>query len=480
MGKEFTGSSYPEEVMARIREKSDIIETASRFLEVKKGGKGAYADCPFHEGDEGTLLFSEKEQTYACHDCGASGDVFSFVMEYKGVSLKEAAEYLAGQAGIRLPEPERRAAMDHVRSTILAENLEAARFYHRNMGGQDKDGLAYMHGRGVDNHTIRSFGIGYAPDRPGALYRHLKSKGYTDEQIGQSGLVTFHNGRAYDKFRGRIMCPVVDTDRHVLGFSGRIVKDAEGQPKYKNSPETPAFDKKTVLYGLNLAKDSSRQGLILCEGNLDVVSMHQAGFDNAVASLGTAFSKEHAMILKEYTDHVHLAFDSDGPGVRAAMNAIPVLREQGIAADVVHLEPYKDPDEFLKAEGPHEFQKRIGQAETALAFEVRTALEKYDLSDPAQEAEAYKGFAAKLPGLPENLRDDYIRAFRDYISPGKEEPSLEEERPAGDADEAEAQVEEERMDDGGSTKVVPIRQEPENHRPEAAYIDTSWLDDYSL
>lgn len=467
-----TEPSYPEDVMSRIREKSDLIETASRFLDVKKDSRGAYADCPFHEGEEGTLLFSEEKQTYACQECGASGDVFSFVMEYKGVSLKEAAEYLAGQAGIRLEEPEADRAMDHIRSTILAENLEAARFYHRNMGGQDHSGLEYMHGRGVDSRTIRAFGIGYAPDRPDALYRHLKSSGYTDAQIGQSGLVTFHNGRAYDKFQGRVMCPVIDTERHVLGFSGRIVKD-NGQPKYKNSPETPAFDKKAVLYGLNLAKDSSRPGMILCEGNLDVVSMHQAGFDNAVASLGTAFTKEHAMILKGYTDHVHLAFDSDGPGVRAAMNAIPILREQGITTDVVHLDPYKDPDEFLKAEGPHEFQKRIDQAENSLAFEVRVSLEKHDLSDPEQEAEAYRVFAAKLPGLPEQLQDGYIRAFREYLSPGREEPSMEEGPSAGDKDDG-------RPENPDGMTVVPIHQEPEDRHGEAAYIDTSWLDDYSL
>lgn len=495
---------YSKRTIEQVKAKSDLISVIEKHIPTERHGENARADCPFHEGKGGmSLLISGEKQTWVCTDCGESGDVFSFLMKYNKMSFRESVEYLAAKEGIRLPKLEHRVPEGHQyasqqaagakervpdspeagaaasaaiqslfqkygkagqeeRDSILKINLEAARYYHQNLSGPDRSGLDYIHGRGISDRTIRQFGIGYAPNGKDSLYRHLLKKGYPQKELQESGLFTFYGDKAYDKFRGRVMCPVVDTERNVLGFSGRAVGDET--PKYKNSPSTVAFDKKTVLYGLNIAQHASRSDIILCEGNMDVISLHQAGFNNAVASLGTAFSKEHAMILSNYTDRVHLVFDSDGPGIKAALKAIPILREQGVRTDVVHLDPYKDPDEFIRAEGAHSFQSRIDQAEGSMEFELRNTYGSYDLDDKAQREQMLKEFSNHIIGLDERLMEEYMRGMENFLD--------------GHGWSAEPEAE-----PGGQIKAInsdDVQGTGGENSVERAYVDMSWLDEYTL
>lgn len=464
---------YPKSVMEEISSRNPIADVIADFVSVENDHGHVSASCPFCEagdGKEKTLLVSTEKNTYQCFECGASGDVFSFIMEYKNVSLREAAEILAKRVNMNLPEPISSKAGRQEREDIIKINQEAARYYFRNLTGPDKSGLDYLHNRGLSNSMIKKFGIGYAPQEENGLYKYLRGKGFSDRQLKESGLITFSHGNAYDKFRSRVMCPVINTDRKVLGFSGRAVAGEE--PKYKNSPATFAFDKKTILYGLNLAQHSSHsREMILCEGNMDVVSLHQSGFDNAVAPLGTAFSKEHSNLLSRYADHVHLIFDSDEPGIKAALRAIPILREESIQADIVHLEPYKDPDEFLRAEGPHEFQERIHEAEDSLMFEIRNWYKDYDLRDDAQKAEVIKDLAQKLPGLDITLQKSYVNALKLYIEDYGEII-------AGGYIKQENKTEitiDQRADNVSANEEMGTSL----HEAET-YVDTSWIEDYSL
>lgn len=464
---------YPKRVMEEIRSRNPIADVITEFVPVEKNHGHVSASCPFCEagdGKEKTLLISTEKNTFQCYECGASGDVFSFVMEYKNVSLNEAAKILADRVNMELLEPMASKAGSQAREDIIKINQEAARYYFRNLTGPDKSGLDYLHNRGLSNSIIKKFGIGYATQEENDLYNYLRGKGFSDKQLKDSGLVTFSHGNVYDKFRSRVMCPVINTDREVMGFSGRAVAGEE--PKYKNSPSTFAFDKKTILYGLNLAQYSfhSRE-MILCEGNMDVVSLHQAGFDNAVAPLGTAFSKEHSKLLNRYADHVHLIFDNDEPGIKAALRAIPILREEGIQADVVHLEPYKDPDEFLRAEGPHEFQERINEAEDSLMFEIRNWYKDCDMTDDSQKAEVIKDLAQKLPGLDLTLQESYVNSLILYIDDYEQ---IKEDGYIRQENRTEAQIDREPETSMSSEELNTSDSAYESH------VDTSWLEDYTL
>ena len=240
------------------------------------------------------------------------------------------------------------------------------------------------------------FGLGYSNKYSDDLYQYLKKQGYEDELLKDSGLVTIDERRGgHDKFWNRAMFPIMDANNRVIGFGGRVM--GEGEPKYLNSPETMIFDKSRNLYGLNFARSSRRPHILLCEGYMDVIALHQAGFDNAVASLGTSFTSGHANLLKRYTKEVYLTFDSDGAGVKAALRAIPILKEAGLTAKVINMRPYKDPDEFIKALGAEEYQKRIDEAENSFMFEVRMLERDYDLADPESKTKFFYAVARKMP-----------------------------------------------------------------------------------
>ncbi len=404
---------YPEEVLEDVRMRNDIVDVISAYVKLQKKGSNYFGLCPFHNEKSPSFSVSPQKQMYYCFGCGAGGNVLTFVMEYENYTFPEAVKMLADRAGIKLPEveysKEERARADK-RATLLEINKAAANyFYYQLHKPQGKLGYDYLKNRALTDDTIRRFGLGYANKTSDDLYRYLRSKGYPDSVLKESGLVTMEERGTYDKFWNRVMFPIMDANSRVIGFGGRVMGD--GTPKYLNSPETLVFDKSRNLYGLNYARTSREKQMLVCEGYMDVITMHQAGFSNAVASLGTAFTTQHALLLKRYTDQVVLTYDSDGAGVRAALRAIPILKEAGISARVLNMEPYKDPDEFMKNLGADAFRQRISQAKNSFLFEIEVLKRDYQLEDPEQKTGFYNTAARKLLEFSEPLeRDNYTQA----------------------------------------------------------------------
>ena len=360
---------YSDEIIEEVRSRNDIVDVISGYVKLQKKGSSWFGLCPFHNEKSPSFSVSRTKQMFYCFGCGKGGNVFTFIMEYENFTFIEAVRYLAERAGMTLPEaeetPEQKKAAG-LKTKLLEINKIAAKYFYylltTDHGAQAMDYLTNT--RRLLPETIVRFGLGYSDKFSDDLYRYLKNKGYSDTLLKESGLVTLDERRGgADKFWNRVMFPIMDANNRVVGFGGRVMGD--GAPKYLNSPETKVFDKSRNLYGLNFARTSRRPNFIICEGYLDVISMHQAGFTNAVASLGTAFTSPHASLIKRYTDEVILAYDSDGAGVRAALRAIPILKEAGLKIRVLHLTPYKDPDEFIKNMGIEAFEKRIEDAENS-------------------------------------------------------------------------------------------------------------------
>ena len=406
---------YSDEIIEEVRMKNDIVDVISDYVKLQKKGSSYFGLCPFHNEKSPSFSVSPGKQMYYCFGCGAGGNVFTFIMEYENYTFVEALKYLAGRAGVTLPEAEyskeARAAAD-LRTTLLEIQKKAAGFYYYQLR-QDtgKQGMAYLKGRELSDETIHKFGLGCSPKYSGALYQYLKSKGYSDEHLKESGLFNIDERRGMqDKFWNRVMFPIMDVNNRVIGFGGRVMGDAK--PKYLNSPETKIFDKSRNLYGLNIARTSRKPYLIVCEGYMDVIAMHQAGFTNAVASLGTALTSGHASLMRRYTKEVLLTYDSDEAGQKAALRGIPILKAAGIRPRVVNLAPYKDPDEFIKEEGKEAFEKRLDEAANAFLFEVKVLEKQYDLSDPEGKTEFFREMARKLLEFPEELeRNNYMESL---------------------------------------------------------------------
>ncbi len=404
---------YPEEIVEEVRTKNDIVDVISGYVKLQKKGSNYFGLCPFHNEKSPSFSVSSSKQMYYCFGCGAGGNAITFLMEYENYSFPEALKALADRAGVALPEKdmskEARAQAD-LRTTLLEINKLAANyFYYQLKHPQGRAGYEYLRNRQLTDDTIRRFGLGFANKTGDDLYRYLKDKGYRDQILKETGLVTIEEKGTHDKFWNRVMFPIMDVNNRVIGFGGRVMGD--GKPKYLNSPETRLFDKSRNLYGLNYARTSREKFLLSCEGYMDVIAMHQAGFTNAVASLGTALTPGHASLIKRYADQVILTYDSDGAGVRAALRAIPILKEAGISCKVLNLEPYKDPDEFIKNLGPEEFRQRVDKARNSFLFEIDVMKREYDLEDPEQKTRFYNSAARKLLEFPEALeRDNYIQA----------------------------------------------------------------------
>lgn len=410
---------YPEEVIEEVRTRSDIVDIISGYVKLQKKGSNYFGLCPFHHEKSPSFSVSQSKQMYHCFGCGVSGNVFTFVMEYENYSFREAVELLAERSGVKLPKVEysreARAQAD-LRAALLEINKLAANyFYYQLKQPQGEAGYRYLTGRGLTDQTIRHFGLGFANKTSDDLYRFLKSKGYDDSLLKETGLVTIEERGSRDKFWNRVMFPIMDVNNRVIGFGGRVMGD--GEPKYLNSPETKLFDKSRNLYGLNFARLSREKYMLLCEGYMDVIAMHQAGFTNAVASLGTAFTAQHAALLKRYTDQVILTYDSDGAGVKAALRAIPILKAVGMSVKVLNMKPCKDPDEFIKSLGADAFRQRISEARNSFLFEIDTIRQKYSMEDPEQKTAFYNETARKLLEFSEALeRDNYIQAVsREYF-----------------------------------------------------------------
>lgn len=405
---------YPEELVEEIRERNDIVDVISGYVKLQRKGSSYFGLCPFHNEKSPSFSVSPGKQMYYCFGCGAGGNVFTFVMEYENYTFPEALKVLADRAGVSLPEQEyseEARKQQDLRSRILELNKMAAKyFYYQLRTESGKQAMAYLKGRELTDDTIKSFGLGYANKYSDDLYRYMKGKGVPDGLLKESGLMSVDEKRGMnDKFWNRVIFPIMDVNNRVIGFGGRVMGD--GKPKYLNSPETKVFDKSRNLYGLNVARTSRKKNLLVCEGYMDVISLHQAGFTNAVASLGTALTTQHASLLKRYTGEVILTYDSDEAGTRAALRAIPILKDAGITAKVLHMDPYKDPDEFIKALGPEAFQERIDQAENSFLFELMALEKEYDLKDPESKTAFFNRTAAKLVEFEEELeRENYIEA----------------------------------------------------------------------
>lgn len=410
---------YPEEVIEEVRTRNDIVDIISGYVKLQKKGSNYFGLCPFHHEKSPSFSVSQSKQMYHCFGCGVSGNVFTFVMEYENYTFREAVELLADRSGVKLPKMEyskEAKAQADLRAALLEINKMAANyFYYQLKQPQGQQGCQYLMGRGLTEQTIRRFGLGYSNKTSGDLYQFLRSKGYEDNILKETGLVTIEERGARDKFWNRVMFPIMDVNNRVIGFGGRVM--GEGEPKYLNSPETKLFDKSRNLYGLNYARLSREKFILLCEGYMDVIAMHQAGFSNAVASLGTAFTSQHAALLKRYTDQVVLTYDSDGAGVKAALRAIPILKSVGMSVRVLNMRPYKDPDEFIKNLGPEAFRQRIAEARNSFLFEIDTIRQQYSMEDPEQKTAFYNETARKLLEFPEALeRDNYIQAVaREYF-----------------------------------------------------------------
>ena len=416
---------YSDDIIEEVRMKNDIVDVVSQYVKLNKRGSTYFGLCPFHNEKTPSFSVTPAKQMYYCFGCGAGGNVFNFVMEYENYTFGEALKHLADRAGVQLPKieysgeakkkAERRAAL------LEINKLAAGYFYYQLRRESGRQAHEYLTGRGLSEETIRKFGLGYSDKYSDDLYKYLKSKNYSDELLRDSGLFNVDERRGmYDKFWNRAMFPIMDVHNKVIGFGGRVMGD--GEPKYLNSPETKIFDKSRNLYGLNFARSTKKPQLLLCEGYMDVIALHQAGFDNAVASLGTALTSGHANLLKRYTKNVYLTYDSDGAGVKAALRAIPILKEVGITTKVINMKPYKDPDEFIKALGAEEYQKRIDTAENSFMFEIRILEQQYDMHDPESKTKFYNAVAEKLCTFGEKLeRDNYIAAVAEKYMIGIED-----------------------------------------------------------
>ena len=416
---------YSNELVEDVRSRNDIVDVIGGYVKLTRKGSSYFGLCPFHGEKTPSFSVSPNKQMYYCFGCGAAGDVFTFLKEYENLSFSEAMEVLADRAGIALPKQEmtheQKAASDR-RSRLLEVNREAAKYFYSLLHSKRGErALQYFKDRQLSNETMQKFGLGYADQYSNDLYRYLRQKGYEDELLKDSGLVSYSEDRGgRDKFWNRAMFPIMDSRSRVIAFGGRVM--GEGEPKYLNSPETMIFDKSHTLYGLHLARTARRSQFILCEGYMDVIALHQAGFDNAVASLGTSLTDGHASMLARYTNEVLLSYDSDGAGVRAALRAIPILKRSGLVAKVINMQPYKDPDEFIKALGADEYEKRIEAAENSFLFEVRMMERQYQMDDPESKTAFFAQVADKLLEFEQELeRNNYIEAIAARYRVGQED-----------------------------------------------------------
>ena len=408
---------YSDELIEEVRSRNDIVDVISGYVRLTKKGSTYFGLCPFHNEKTGSFSVSPNKQMYYCFGCGAGGNVFTFLMQYENFSFPEAMEALAERAGIELPKQEMSAQAKKEadkRQVLLEINKAAGKYYYMLLRSEHgKQAYEYFKKRELSDATMQKFGLGYSDKYSDDLYRYLRKLGYDDAILKESGLVSIDEVRGgHDKFWNRAMFPIMDVHNKVIGFGGRVMGD--GEPKYLNSPETKVFDKSRNLYALNFARQTKKPQMLLCEGYMDVIALHQAGFDNAVASLGTALTSGHASLLKRYTKEVYLTFDSDGAGIKAALRAIPILKEVGLTAKVINMKPYKDPDEFIKALGAEEYQKRIDAAENSFMFEIRILEQNYDMKDPEGKTAFQTEVAKKLLDFTTELeRNNYMEAVAD-------------------------------------------------------------------
>ena len=376
--------AFPPSFLDELTARNPIEDVVGQYVTLKRSGSNLFGLCPFHGEKTASFSVSPDKGIYYCFGCHKGGSVINFQMEIEGLSYPDAVRALAKRAGLEVPEDEQYQSRYRQQERLWALHKEAARFFHSQLyAPTGAEALNYALGRGMNKYILTTFGVGFAPDTWDSLTNAMKAKGYTEEELKESGLVTVSqkNGRIFDRFRGRLMFPIIDVRGNVIGFGGRIIKNDEDTAKYLNSPETLIFNKRKNLFGLNLAKKTKMPYFILVEGNIDVVALHQYGFDNAVASLGTSLTEDQAALLSRYTEQVVLIYDGDAAGQRATQRAIPILEKAGIDVKVMQLKDAKDPDEYLKKFGADRFKNLLEESSNRVEYQLRAITKKYDLGD---------------------------------------------------------------------------------------------------
>ena len=394
--------AIPEQFLEELVARSDLVDVVSGYVNLQRKGGRYWGCCPFHNEKTPSFSVSPERQQYYCFGCHKGGGVINFIMEAENLPFLDAVQVLADKAGMTVPEQEHKGSgqgQKH-RKRLLELNKEAARFYHSQLftpAGQPM--LQYLQKRGLSRRTITNFGLGAAPEGWDNLIRAMGAKGYDKGELLECGLVIQNDkGRIYDRFRNRVMFPIIDVRGSVIGFGGRVLDDST--PKYLNSPDTVIYNKSRNLFALNIAKKTKRGKLILTEGYMDTIALHQAGFDNAIASLGTSLTEDHAQLISHYTKEVVIAYDGDGAGIKAAQRAIGIFEKTGINVKVLQVTGAKDPDEFVKKYGPEAFERLINQSGNHIEYQLRQLKQKYNLENDDERVQYLREAAALVAALP--------------------------------------------------------------------------------
>ena len=380
--------AFPPSFLDELVARNPIEDVVGHYVTLKRSGANLFGLCPFHGEKTASFSVAPDKGIYYCFGCHKGGGVINFMMELEGLSYPDAVRNLAARVGMEVPEDEQYQSRYRQQERLWALHKEAARFFHSQLYAPvGKTALEYAFGRGMSKSILTTFGVGYAPDSWDSLVRAMRAKGYTDQELKDSGLVTVSqkNGNIFDRFRDRLMFPIIDVRGNVIGFGGRIIKNDPNAAKYLNSPETMIFNKRKNLFGLNLAKKSKENSLILVEGNIDVVTLHQYGFDNAVASLGTSLTDEQAALMTRYAEQVILIYDGDKAGQNATQRAIPILEKAGLQVKVLQLKDAKDPDEFLKKFGADRFKLLLEESSNRVEYQLNAIARKYDIREDDQK-----------------------------------------------------------------------------------------------
>ena len=440
----------PERFLDELLARTDIVDLVSESVRLTKKGNSYWGCCPFHSEKTPSFHVVPDRQMYKCFGCGKGGGAINYVMELENLPFRDAVAVLARRAGMQVPETGAAPGARERREKILTINKQAARAFHRWLyGPEGEHGLTYLQNRGLSQRTLTNFGLGFAPNSWDGLITELSAQGYDKRDLLDAGLaVSNKDGRIYDRFRNRVMFPIIDVRGNVIGFGGRVMDDST--PKYLNSPDTPVYNKSRNVFALNIAKGSKAGRVILTEGYMDTISLHQAGFDSAVASLGTALTEEHGQLLSRYFKEAIIAYDGDGAGVAAAQRAILILEKAGLKVRVLRVTGAKDPDEFIKAYGRDAFARLLDQSEDRMDYRLAQIQKKYDLNDDGQrigflqeaagmiatlpsavEREIYAGHAAQTAGVtPEAMKLEVDRALKGRLRKAKKQQERRDLAPA--------------------------------------------------
>lgn len=415
-----------DEFLDDLRRRADIESTVSSYVSLKRKGKILTGLCPFHNEKTPSFTVYPETQSYYCFGCGNGGDVITFIRNIENLDYMEAVKFLADRHGVSMPQDGYDSGLSKKRTEMYGANREAARFFHAKLySPEGRQGLEYFYSRGLTDDTIRRFGLGYAPDSWHDLENYLVSKGYSQQLLYEANILrsTVKNGKRYyyDAFKNRAMFPVIDLRGNVIAFSGRRIHDADSDRKYVNTSDTLVYKKGSNLFALNFAKKSKSDSIILCEGNLDVISLHQAGFTNAVAGLGTALTEEQAHLLSHYAGEIFICYDSDEAGQKATRKAINILGKTTLKVRIIHMTGGKDPDEIIQKFGAEGFKRCLDSAANDVEFSLLSERSKYDISSPAGRSDYLKAAAAVLASLNSPVElDIYISRLSEEFSVNKD------------------------------------------------------------